>query len=193
MGVTKSGWLTSRRLRPDVLGALAGRVAGVKGENMVKTHIRWMVRRHMEQVLDIEKGAFGFPWSEDEFVRCLRRRNCIGMVAEGSYGSGRVLGFMIYELHKTRLHILNFAVAAEARRHGVGSQMVDKLIGKLSCERRTRLLVTVRDTNLGAHLFLRQMGFRASGVACDYYENGDDAYCFEYLLKQCSAAEPLTN
>ena len=28
----------------------------------------------------------------------------------------RVVGFMIYELHKTRLHILNFAVASDVRR-----------------------------------------------------------------------------
>ena len=57
MGVTKSGWLTSRRLRPDVLGALADRVAGVKGENMVETHIRWMLRRDTEQVLAVAKGV----------------------------------------------------------------------------------------------------------------------------------------
>ena len=61
----------------------------------------------------------------------------IGMVAERGE---RVLGFMIYELHKTRLHLLNFAVANDARRRGVGSQMVDKLIGKLSSQRRTRPL-----------------------------------------------------
>ena len=147
----------------------------------LRVHIRWMIRRDMPQVLDIEKGAFEFPWSEDEFVRCLRRRNCIGMVAEGSYGSGRVLGFMIYELHKTRLHILNFAVAAEARRHGVGSQMVDKLIGKLSSQRRTRLSLEVRETNLAAQLFFKQSGFRATSVLRDFYDDSpEDAYVMQY-------------
>jgi len=50
----------------------------------------------------------------------------------------KVVGFMIYELHKTRLHILNFAVAPQYRRLGIGRQMVTKLIGKLSSHRRTR-------------------------------------------------------
>jgi ribosomal-protein-alanine N-acetyltransferase len=34
----------------------------------------------------------------------MRQRNCIGMVAEDD---AQLVGFMIYELHKTRLYILN--------------------------------------------------------------------------------------
>ena len=71
----------------------------------VRVHIRWMIRRDMPEVLDIESESFEFPWSEDDFIRCLRQRNCIGMVAELD---DQVVGFMIYELHKTRLHISEF-------------------------------------------------------------------------------------
>ena len=99
------------------------------GKDAICVHIRWMIRRDMPEVLGIERQSFEFPWSEDEFVRCLRQRNCIGMVAEHDE---RIVGFMIYELHKNRLHILNFAVRAEFRRRGVGSQMIRKLAGKLS-------------------------------------------------------------
>ena len=95
----------------------------------VRVHIRWMIRRDMPEVLAMEGESFEFPWLEDDFIRCLRQRNCIGMVAEHE---DRVVGFMIYELHKTRIHVLNFAVADEYRRRGVGSQMVAKLIAKLS-------------------------------------------------------------
>lgn len=141
-------------------------------------HIRWMIRRDMEQVLEIEKSAFEFPWSEEDFVACLRRRNCIGMVAERG---DRVLGFMIYELHKTRLHLLNFAVAADTRRRHVGSQMVEKLIAKLSSQRRTRLSLEVRETNLEAQLFFKQTGFRATSVLRDFYDDSpEDAYLMQY-------------
>ena len=105
------------------------------GKQDVCVHIRWMIRRDMMEVLDIETQSFEFPWSEDDFIRCLRQRNCIGMVAEHDE---RVAGFMIYELHRNRLHILNFAVAPEFRRRGVGQQMVKKLVGKLSSQRRSR-------------------------------------------------------
>ena len=137
-----------------------------------------MIRRDMEQVLAIEESSFEFPWSEDEFVRCLRRRNCIGMVAERGE---RVLGFMIYELHKTRLHILNFSVDPEARRHGVAQQMIDKLIGKLSSQRRTRISLEVRETNLPAQLFFKESGFRATSVLRSFYDDSpEDAYLMQY-------------
>ena len=48
----------------------------------VNVHIRWMIRRDMPEVLQIERTSFEYPWSEEDFIRCLRQRNCIGMVAE---------------------------------------------------------------------------------------------------------------
>ena len=95
-----------------------------QGKQDVCVHIRWMIRRDMSEVQQIESHCFEFPWSEEDFIRCLRQRNCIGMVAEHEE---RVLGFMIYELHKTRLHVLNFAVHPSHRRLGVGTAMAQKL------------------------------------------------------------------
>jgi [ribosomal protein S18]-alanine N-acetyltransferase len=144
----------------------------------VNVHIRWMIRRDMPEVLAIEAHSFEFPWSEDDFIRCLRQRNCIGMVAERDE---RVVGFMIYELHRNRLHILNFAVHPDFRRSGVGHQMATKLIGKLSPQRRSRVLLEVRETNLGAQLFFRDLGFRAISVLRDFYDDTtEDAYLMEY-------------
>lgn len=147
-------------------------------KQQVRTHIRWMIRRDMPEVLAIEAASFEFPWLEEDFIRCLRQRNCIGMVAEHD---DRVVGFMIYELNKSRIQVLNFAAAPDVRRRGVGSQMVRKLIGKLSAQRRTRILLEVRETNLAAQLFFRNNGFRAISVLRDYYEDTpEDAYLMQY-------------
>ena len=141
-------------------------------------HIRWMIRRDMPEVLDIENISFEFPWIEDDFIRCLRQRNCIGMVAEHEE---RVVGFMIYELHKSKLRVLNFAVTTELHRCGVGSQMVDKLKSKLSRERRSRIVLEVRETNLPAQLFFRACEFRATAVLRDFYDDSaEDAYQMQY-------------
>lgn len=151
-----------------------------------RTHIRWMIRRDMADVLAIESEGFEFPWCEDDFLRCLRQRNCIGMVAEQD---DRIAGFMIYELHKSRLHILNFAVGAQFRRSGVATQMVNKLIGKLSTQRRNRILLEVRETNLAAQLFFRSAGFRAVSVLRAFYEDSpEDAYLMQYRYRANEAA-----
>jgi len=100
----------------------------------------------------------------------------------------RVVGFMIYELHKNRLHILNFAVHPEFRRRGVAASMIRKLVGKLSPQRRNRILLEIRETNLAAQLFFREAGFRAISVLRDFYEDTpEDAYLMQYRYRASDA------
>ena len=154
----------------------------------VRVHIRWMIRRDMPEVLAIESQSFEYPWCEEEFLRVLRQRNCIGMVAEQGE---RVVGFMIYELHKSKLQVLNFAVAADARRSGIGHQMVQKLVGKLSSHRRTRIVLNCRETALAAQLFYRIEGFRATQVVREHYEDtGEDAYVMQYYYDESMLDDP---
>ena len=147
-------------------------------KEQVRVHIRWMIRRDMPEVLQTEQQSFEFAWTEEDFLRCLRQRNCIGMVAEQGE---KVVGFMIYELHKAKLHILNFAVHPAWRRLGVGAQMVAKLISKLSSHRRTRITLEVRETNLVAQLFFQKQGFKGVRVLRSFYEDsGEDAFVMQY-------------
>jgi ribosomal-protein-alanine N-acetyltransferase len=151
-------------------------------KEQVRVHIRWMIRRDMPEVLQTEQESFEFSWTEEDFLRCLRQRNCIGMVAEQGE---RVVGFMIYELHKAKLHILNFAVHPQYRRAGVGAQLVAKLISMLSSHRRTRITLEVRETNLPAQLFFRSQGFKAVRVLRAFYEDsGEDAFLMQYRLSE---------
>lgn len=146
-------------------------------EPEVGTYIRWMKRSDMPEVLRLEGICFEFPWSENEFLNTLRQRNATGMVAERD---NRIVGFMIYELHRNRIQIENFAVAPSVHRTGVGRSMVEKLTVELS-ERRSSIMVVVRDKNLEGQLFFKSMGFRAVSVLCDYYEDApDDGYLFQY-------------
>jgi [ribosomal protein S18]-alanine N-acetyltransferase len=156
-------------------------------QDLLRMHVRWMIRRDMNEVLGIEQEAFEFPWSEEDFTRCLRQRNCIGMVAEIA---DSVVAFMIYELHRTRLHVLNVAVARSHRRLGIGTQMMRKLAGKLSPDRRDRIVLEVRERNLPAQLFLRTQGFRAVSVLKDFYQDTtEDAYLMQFNW-QADADQP---
>ncbi len=151
----------------------------------LRIQLRWMIRRDMPEVLAIEQEAFEFPWSDEDFTRCLRQRNCIGMVAEVG---DSVVAFMIYELHRTRLHVLNFAVRRSHRRLGIGTQMMGKLFAKLSVERRDRILLEVRERNLPAQVFFRSLGYRAISVLKDFYEDStEDAYLMQFLSAEAAS------
>lgn len=147
--------------------------------------IRWMLRRDMPAVLNIEELCFGdLAWSEDEFIRYLRQRNVIGMVADtvvtdGEYHGAVVVSYMIYELHEHRLHLANLAVHPTYQRRTVGEQMMANLGSKLHADRRHRILTEVRETNVSAQLFFKAQGFRAQQILRDFWRTGEDAYLMQ--------------
>lgn len=146
--------------------------------NVADVHIRWMIRRDMPAVMAIEAESFDPPWTEDDFIRLLRQRNVIGMIAE--HGD-EIVGWMVYELHKSRLHLNRLAVHSRHRRIGIGSKLIAKLTGKLSRERPDRIMIEVRETNIDGQFFLRDRGFKAISLLREFCDDtGEDAYLMQY-------------
>lgn len=132
--------------------------------------IRWMLRRDMPDVLDIDERAFDweFQWEEETYIRHLRQRNEIGMVAERD---GVIQGFIVYGLHKTRLELFRIAVHPHFQRQGVGRALMEKLCGKLSPNRRNLITICVPETQLNALLFFRAVGSLATGMRPDAFRD----------------------
>lgn len=150
--------------------------------------IRWMIRRDLSEVLAIENASFDYPWGEDELLQKLRMRNCIGMVAKSP--DEEVLGFMVYLFKKSDLSLLNFAVAPDVRRSGVGAAMVNKLIDKLSPQRRIKICLTIRETNVAGQLFFRSQGFLATEIIPEnYHDTNEDAYAMNYTVNDAPRGE----
>jgi ribosomal protein S18 acetylase RimI-like enzyme len=53
---------------------------------LTRVHVRWVIATDLPAVLRIEAESFPDPWDLDDFTRCLKQRNIIGMVA-GSSGT----------------------------------------------------------------------------------------------------------
>jgi ribosomal-protein-alanine N-acetyltransferase len=157
-------------------------------------HMRWMIRRDIPQVLEIESKSFNEPWTEENFLEVLRLRNCIGMVIEYE---GEVIGFILYELHDHStipgrpIEILNIAVHPEYRRMMIGTAMIEKLKSKLSFQRRRKLIAWISDANLEAQVWLRSNGFLCTKIAKERYPDRPemDAYKFEFVTSQDTETE----
>lgn len=90
---------------------------------------------------------------------------------------------MIYELQKQSLRLVNIAVIPDGRRIGYGRQMVQRLIEKLSQQRRQSIRCEVRESNLCAQLFFQSMGFRCERVLKRHYDDTtEDAYEFWFRI-----------
>ncbi len=145
------------------------------------TSLRWMIRADLDAVLSIAKESFENPWSREEFRIALRQSNCAAMVAERNE---EVVGYMVYELHKTSIELLNFAVRGRSCRLGVGTVMIDRLKSKVDYQKRNRIVLEIKERNLGGQLFFRQAGFVCTSVLHGWYADTEDAaYRFEYIKR----------
>jgi ribosomal-protein-alanine N-acetyltransferase len=122
-------------------------------------HVRWLIRRDIPEVVEAEILTYGHEaWGEEQvhFHRCAKNR--IGMVVEFEE---RILGFMFYNLHRSKLEILRLVVHPNFRNQGVGTAMVEKLKSKLCSTRRNRIVVRVPLDPEGCGWF-RRRGFEGS-------------------------------
>lgn len=137
--------------------------------------------RDYEDVLNIEREAFEFPWSRREFEFLLNLERCGAIVA---LRGGRVVGYLVYELRKTSIRLLNCAVAKSERRSGVGVFLLEELADRLGTV-RDEIICLVREKNVAAQLFLRHVGFRAQWIKRGYYaEAEEDAYRMSWRFKE---------
>lgn len=142
--------------------------------------VRWLIADDLPEVMAIENASFNFPWRAVDFTEALRVDTIVGAVAERD---GRLVGYVLYEVHRCGIEVLRLAVAPAARRRGVGRALVERLLGKLNGRPDRALAAVVNESNLAAQLWFRALGFRALRVLRGYFDEpaddpAEDGYCF---------------
>ena len=146
--------------------------------------VRWILRRDLKQVLEIEQLGFPEPWPLAEFLAAMKCAHTLGYVAT----SGRqesVDGFVIYEAHARCLRIVNLAVHPSCWRRGVASTLIGKLKAKLSPRkgRRRELRAVVVESNLEAQKFFKSQGFRCEAIHDAVFDGGQSGYEFSFEVE----------
>ncbi len=133
---------------------------------MSDTHLvcklRSMRLADFDRILEIDGECYSNHWSRPDLELALKPWNRQATVAEFC---GRVVGFAVHEILRNHIHLVEVAVHPEFRRLGVGTQLMTPVIGKLSAVRCNRVTAEACDANLGAHQFLKSLGFIATSVA----------------------------
>jgi ribosomal-protein-alanine N-acetyltransferase len=134
-----------------------------------------MQRRHLREVLDIERRVYPKPWTERIFadeIEMMHRGQRWYMVARSGRG---VVGYCGALLQHPDVHVTNVAVGPEWQGRGVASHMLLALAHRAVEEGFDALTLEVRHTNTGAQALYRSFGFAPAGIRPRYYENHDDA------------------
>jgi ribosomal-protein-alanine N-acetyltransferase len=87
--------------------------------------------------------------------------------------SNQIDGYIVF---KPDGHIISMAVRPHKRRVGIGTRLVQKVIGHCSGQ---SLRLEVRVSNVGAQRFYLNLGFRLKARIDGYYQNGEDAFLME--------------
>lgn len=136
--------------------------------------VRAMRSGDVPAVAELEAQIFSQPWSAQGFLDALALPDTVFLVAEEE---NRILGYIGMYLAVDEGEITNVAVALNARRRGVGQELLLQM--KREAEQRAvgRLVLEVRVSNEGAIALYEKNGFSVAGVRKGFYEcPKEDAY-----------------
>lgn len=130
---------------------------------------RWMLRRDLPQVVDIEAASFppgADRWEEEDFVFMLRHRHTGCFVLEDNT-SAKILGYYTVISTPKLIEVENIVIHPAWRRLGYGTTAMQRLQKSARCHNKT-LILRVHEQNLTAQLFLRACGVRAHALLRRY-------------------------
>jgi ribosomal-protein-alanine N-acetyltransferase len=122
-------------------------------------------------VLGIEEISFATPWSEQDFLNELYRKNTLLRTA---LFERNIIGYICVTFRTYESHILNLAVHPDFRRRGVATILMDNAIGELKKRGCMFVYLKVRLSNAGAQKFYELLGFKGESIRKKYYDNPDE-------------------
>lgn len=127
----------------------------------------------MDEIMEIERSAYRFPWSQGFFLQELQVACARSVLAEVD---GKIIGYVLFWLLPGTIDIHNLATHANYRRRGVGRRLLGRVLGQAKAQSIGRVTLEVRKSNLGAQKLYESMGFLATGLRKGYYcDDGEDA------------------
>ena len=123
---------------------------------------------HLSQVLELEDLCFSMPWSRHMMESELNRDNTVYLVARDE--TGAIWGYAGFYTVLDEGCITNVAVHPDARRKGIGTQLVQALLEAARARGLASITLEVREHNEGALALYRREGFQTVGRRKQYYD-----------------------
>lgn len=128
--------------------------------------LRTMRARDVPAVVEIERGAYDFPWSERIFRDCLRVGYETWVATDLE---GKVVGYALLSVAVGEAHVLNLCVAPAMRGHGVAAGLLQAMIDRAQAARAEAIMLEVRPSNRPARKLYKRFGFVRIATRPGYY------------------------
>jgi len=139
-----------------------------------------MINADLEQILDIERASFKYPWSRRFFLEELQVECARAVVAEIA---DRVVGYVLFWFLPEDVDVHNIAVHPDYRRHAIGRILLEHVIAAAQQRSSVRVTLEVRKSNTAAQHLYHSLGFIITGERRGYYsDDGEDALTMALTL-----------
>ncbi len=143
--------------------------------------VRPMTLADVRDIIEIERSAYPYPWSEGIFRDCVR----VGYYCRVVELRGVVQGYGIMSFAADEAHLLNICIHQEIREHGVGRRLLQYLMDHARSIGMRYAYLEVRPSNPVAIYLYESMGFERVGIRKGYYQGSpvrEDAWVYKLEL-----------
>lgn len=130
--------------------------------------IRRIRETDLEALAGLESELFSDAWSERGLRETFEQKQTLMLAA---FEDRKMIGYLIAYYVLEEGEIARIAVIPENRRQGVGARLLLELESLCEDNGITKLLLEVRESNLGAMDFYTEYGFIEDGIRRNFYEN----------------------
>ncbi|NLD37558.1 MAG: ribosomal protein S18-alanine N-acetyltransferase [Desulfatiglans sp.] len=128
-------------------------------------------KTYEDQVIEIERASFPVPWSERSFKEEINRdiSNLWALIIQK-----QIYAYICFWMFDKEIHILNFAVHPQKRRHGLGKYLLMMVINTGTAHGIENIWLEVRPTNGPALSIYTKLGFSDVGRRKGYYSDSQE-------------------
>jgi len=120
---------------------------------------------HLDDVFNIEKESYGYPWSKNIFYDCVSNNYlCRVMLINDN-----IIGYVISSIVQDECHIMNLCIQKEYRSLGYGRQLLNYLqqeVKNIDCK---LIFLECRPSNKSALKLYLSEGYNEIGIRKNYY------------------------
>ena len=127
--------------------------------------LRPLHERDLAELMQIEKRAYPFPWTDGIFRDCLRAGYECWVLED----AGQLLGYGVLSSAAGEAHLLNVCVNPDWQGRGLGRLLVRRLLDLARWHHAQQVYLEVRPSNPGAIALYVSEGFREIGRRTNYY------------------------
>ncbi len=127
--------------------------------------LRSMTMEDLDAVMSIERRAFPFPWTLQNFQDCLKQ----GYLCRIYEQSGKILAYSVVMLVLDEMHLLNICVDPDVQGQRFGSRLLRTMEALAQQWQAQTCFLEVRQSNFAAIRLYLNAGFNEVGLRKGYY------------------------